>query len=381
MNTTGHLSFILALTLTLSACQPQQAPETSAEPVADTAHRAARWQLAHMNDFSYVRTYQHHTEFERGWIQAAFYIGLTRWAQTTGEEDYWRTLERKSEDRQWRLGPLEWHADDQAIAQVYAALAERSGDLSRLAPARAEFRGILENPPTHSLEFNLGGDSESTCQRRWCWCDALFMAPPGWAAVSRLTGDPAYMDYAHREFQAIVDYLYDTEEHLFYRDSRFFDQRTAQGHKVFWSRGNGWVFAGLPLLLEQLADDDPRRAYYEALFLQMARSLRNLQLDSGFWPSSLLDPGEYPIPESSGTGFMTFGLAWGINQGLLPRDEYLPAALAGWRALQGAVDDEGRLGWVQQVGYAPDQVREDDTQLYGVGALLLAASEMVQLSP
>jgi hypothetical protein len=34
---------------------------------------------------------------------------------------------------------------------------------------------------------------------------------------------------------------------------------------------------------------------------------------------------------------------------------------------------------VQRVGAAPDQVGPDDTQLYGVGAFLLAASEVRKL--
>jgi unsaturated rhamnogalacturonyl hydrolase len=40
------------------------------------------------------------------------------------------------------------------------------------------------------------------------------------------------------------------------------------------------------------------------------------------------------------------------------------------------VQPDGKLGWVQQIGYAPDHVEAGDTQLYGVGAFLLAASEV-----
>ena len=48
----------------------------------------------------------------------------------------------------------------------------------------------------------------------------------------------------------------------------------------------------------------------------------------------------------------------------------------GWNALAVAVQSDGKLGWVQQIGYAPDHVEADNTQLYGVGAFLLAASEV-----
>lgn len=361
---------------TLTTAQTKPA-DSSALPVL--ANKVADWQLAHMDDFSYVRTFQDHTELDRGWIQGAFYVGLIRWAKATDNAIYWRALQQKAEANQWRLGEQEWHADDQVIAQIYAALAERNKDLSLLEPTLTGFKAILNDRATNSLEFVAGGEAEGTCQRRWCWCDALFMAPPAWAATSRLTGDPVYLDYALEEYQATMDYLYDKEEHLFYRDSRFFERRTQNGHKVFWSRGNGWVFGGLPLLLEELPESDPRKAGYKALFVEMAERLIELQQPNGFWPSSLLDAAEFPIPESSGTGFMVFGLAWGINNGLLPAETFMPPTQTGWNALVSAVDESGRLGWVQQVGYSPEQVQEDDTQLYGVGAFLLAAAEMVKL--
>jgi rhamnogalacturonyl hydrolase YesR len=397
MNKLIALGFALLFAMTLNGCQKAdqesepQAIETTTESeaqpqavassaVVELANKAANWQLAHMDDFSYVRTFQGHTEFDRGWIQGAFYVGLTRWAKTTNNSIYWQVLQQKGEAAHWRLGDLVWHADDQVIAQTYAALAERNNDLALLQPSVTEFQIILKDRATNTLEFVAGGEAEGSCQRRWCWCDALFMAPPAWAAMSRLTGDPVYLDYALEEYQATVDYLYDQEEHLFYRDSRFFERRTKNGHKVFWSRGNGWVFAGLPLLLEELPDSDPRKANYQALFIEMAERLITVQQANGFWPSSLLDAEEFSIPESSGTGFMVFGLAWGINNGLLPADKFRAPVQAGWGALVSAVDDSGRLGWVQQVGYSPEQVQQDDTQLYGVGALLLAASEMLKLN-
>jgi rhamnogalacturonyl hydrolase YesR len=111
----------------------------------------------------------------------------------------------------------------------------------------------------------------------------------------------------------------------------------------------------------------------------MAASLVKLQQPNGFWPSSLLDKDEFNVPETSGTGFMTFGLAWGINNGLLSKAEYLPAVNSGWNGLASAVDKSGKLGWVQQVGASPEKILPEDTQLYGVGALLLTASEVSRL--
>lgn len=375
-----YLRLFVALLLgsVLASCSSSPS-QTSTTSVAEIGHSVAQWQLAHMDDFDYIRTFRDHTEDDTGWVQAAFYIGLNRWYETTEKPEYRKALIETAEANDWQLGPLYWHADDQAIAQVYLALNDDT-DKADYTHVRAAFDQIMEVAPDNSLKFERdpSGTAEGTCQWRWCWCDALFMAPPAWAGLSRVTNEPSYREYALDEYWAAYDYLYDQEEHLFYRDSRFFDRQTEHGNKVFWSRGNGWVFAGLPLLLEQLPEQHPDRAKILELYREMAYKFQSIQHPSGYWASSLLDVDHAPLPETSGTAFITFALAWGVNRDLLPESEFMPNIDRAWAALAQAVDEEGKLGWVQQVGNAPDQVLESDTQLYGSGALLLAASELIK---
>lgn len=369
---------LAAVVLTAVACPAVAGDATPAEEARRIGNRVADWQLARMDGFGYVRTFRDQTAQGTGWIQAAFYIGLTRWAGATESRRYRQALLDKARENDWQIGPHDWHADDQAIAQMYLAL-EPDARGAALTHVERAFDRILADPPGVSLEFlpDDSGTSEGTCQRRWCWCDALFMAPPAWAMLSNATGDPAYREYALREYFATKAYLYDEEAHLFYRDSRFFDRRTEFGNKVFWSRGNGWVFAGLPLLLEALPPDHEARGKLLTLYREMASSLKKLQHRDGYWAPSLLDVEHDPLPETSGTAFITFGLAWGINREFLAAAEYREVVERAWSALAAAVDEQGRLGWVQQVGNAPDEVRPTDTQLYGAGALLLAASELL----
>jgi rhamnogalacturonyl hydrolase YesR len=204
------------------------------------------------------------------------------------------------------------------------------------------------------------------------------MSPPAWVSLSRQTGAPRYAAYAMREFWASTDFLYDPLELLFFRDSRFFDRRDDHGRKLFWSRGNGWVFAGIANILEELPADDPNRPRLEKLFREMAAKLRAIQKPDGYWAPSLLAREDSP-PETSGTGFFVYGLAWGVQHGLLDREIYRPSIDKGWRALTRAVANDGRLGWVQQVSDRPDSVTETDTQFYGVGAFLLAAAAIATL--
>lgn len=354
---------------------PVQAGQGSGE-VVEIADRVATWQLNNLDSNDGIRTFQERSKETRGWIRAAFYVGLNRWQATSPKPVFKKALYDMAEGNDWSLGERFWHADDQVIAQVYLEL-----DGADVTPTREAFDSVLALNPQNSLEFVKpeSDQSEGGCQQRWCWCDALFMAPPAWAALSRVTGDEQYSDYAVREYLAAQDYLFDTEEKLFYRDSRFFDQRTGFGNKIFWGRGNGWVFAGLPLLLEQLPPQHDARDGFLETYREMARTFKTIQTDAGLWAPSLLDYEHDPSPETSGSAFVLFGLAWGVNRGLLDADEYLPVIKSSWKALVSAVDEHGKLGWVQQVGNAPDEVRADDSQFYGVGAFLLAASEMKQL--
>ena len=134
-------------------------------------------------------------------------------------------------------------------------------------------------------------------------------------------------------------------------------------------------------LLQTIPEKDRKyRPYYLGLFREMASRIKELQQEDGFWRSSLLDPQTYTTPETSGTGLFVAALAYGVNKGYLPKDEYLPVVEKGWAALVSAVDTEGKLGWVQPVAASPKQNNKKSTQLYGVGAFLCAAAQIYEMS-
>jgi hypothetical protein len=196
----------------------------------------------------------------------------------------------------------------------------------------------------------------------------------GAAGVDRLaaaTGDQRYAEYAHAEFKATSDYLYDRAEHLFYRDSRFFEQRDSNGRKLFWSRGNGWVFAGIARVLERLPAGDPMRPMYEELFKEMAAKLKAVQKADGYWAAIAARVGSITRGIERHR-LLRLWMAWGIKAGLLDRADYEPVVRRGWQRLERAVHSDGMLGSVQQVSDRPEQVAPGDTQFYGVGAFLLA---------
>jgi rhamnogalacturonyl hydrolase YesR len=205
------------------------------------------------------------------------------------------------------------------------------------------------------------------------------MAPPAWIRLYAATGEKTYLDFAVEKWWQTSDFLYDRDEHLYFRDSTYFSKREANGRKVFWSRGNGWVLAGLVRVLQYLPADHPARPRFLQQYREITDKILSCQQPDGLWRSSLLDPANYPLKETSGSGFYCYALAWGVNQGLLDRPRFGPAVLNAWRGLSSCVTDEGRLTHVQPIGADPKKFDETSTEVYGVGAFLLAGSEVYRL--
>ena len=184
----------------------------------------------------------------------------------------------------------------------------------------------------------------------------------------------------HEEYQASYDLLWNEGHDLFFRDSRYFPEKEDNGHPLMWSRGNGWVFGGLAILMPELPSDWEHRLFYVDLYKTMAESVMKLQREDGMWNAGLLGGTDaYPYKETSGTAFFTFGFAWGINNGLLERETYEAIVLKAWEALQGCVTPEGMVAFVQPIGKDPEETYPDKSEVYGVGAFLAACAEVYKM--
>ena len=249
--------------------QTTQPPPFSADLTRTAVRRvmtaAADWQLEHPSAHA-----------PHDWTVAAFYTGMMALSELSDSPKYYDAMKAMGERNQWRPGLRPGHADDYAVIATYARIFQREKDRRMLAPAVALFDFLVTRPYDEPLTWGNGIET-----REWAWCDALFMAPPALAAVSTATGDSRYLALANRLWWKTTDYLYDRTEHLYFRDSRFFDQREPNGRKVFWSRGNGWVFAGIARMLNELPADHPDRARYVTLFREMAEKIVAVQGEDG----------------------------------------------------------------------------------------------------
>jgi len=372
MKNNNSLLLLTCLLTLFSACSAKKASIDQAENqlfnkdyIQSTMLKVTSWQL---------KNPKHNI---KDWTNGAFYAGVFAAWETTKSDEIYNALMDLGEKTQWQPYRRFYHADDVAICQTYLDIYQLEKKSEIIRPTIDTIRRFIDNP------YPVRGKIEII---KWWWCDALFMAPPVMTKLWKATGNPEYLTRNDEYFRQCYDLLYNKKERLFARDLRYVvkedgsGRKEANGQPIFWSRGNGWVMGGLVRLLQDLPADYPQRPFYEKLFKEMAGRIAGLQLEDGLWRASLLDPEAYPGGEVSGSGFNCYALAWGINNKLLDKKEYLPVVKKAWVSLSRCVNEEGRVGWVQPIGGDPQRnFSEDSWEVYGTGAFLLAGSEVIKL--
>ncbi len=318
------------------------------------------------------------------WLVGTFYSSFVAAYNATGDKWYYDQAYKWSKDSKWDVKKI-LNADDLCPAQTYL-------DLYFVNKERSIYKGIDKRLKEYFTRTEiLPGEIHSydkkskpfTGRNIWSWCDALYMAPPVYARMGAATGDERYFEMLHRLYWDTVDFLYSPEDKLFFRNNKSQNEklRTPNNKRVFWGRGNGWVIGGLARVLEYLPKSDAMYNKYLELFQDLSYSVASYQMEDGMWRSCINDPEWYPLKETSGSAFYVYAIAKGVNDGLLPRDYFMPVILKGWSGLLSCVTPEGKLGYSQIVAGSPHEVRPEDNKDYATGAFILAAAEMLKLKP
>jgi rhamnogalacturonyl hydrolase YesR len=317
-----------------------------------------------VGDWQLVRSQEY---FDRIWTWSVLYSGFMAASDSLGDAKYRDAMEAMGKKFDWQLRSHLPDADDQSVGQTYLELYLLKKDPAMIAPTRAELDALLAAPHVSKR----AGKTIS-----WWWCDALFMAPPVWSRMYGATGDRKYIGYLDEEWAKTSELLYDKQEHLYARDADYLTRTEANGKKMFWTRGNGWVMGGIVRTLQYLPKDDPAREKYMSQLKEMAARVAALQGSDGLWRAGMLDQENYSLPEISGSALFTYALAWGINEGVLDRKVYQPVVAKAWAGMLKHVYADGRLGCIQQTGAEPAPFKATASYTYGVGAFLLAGSEI-----
>ena len=337
--------------------------------VIATVKRVADWQLENPA-----------SRDPRHWSLAPLYDGLIDASLVTGEPLYLAAVVREGLHIRFELGSRTYHADGHAAGRAWLRIYQMDpqAGLVRLAPFVEQFDEIVSAPIVQDLSFREKPPLGLRRTDRWTWADALYMSPPTMGLLAAVTGDDRYNQFIDTEFNFAYANLFDSAERLFYRDETYIGLTTPSGQKVFWARGNAWVYAGLALFLSSLRPDYPTRPSYLDLFQQMSTALLAAQQPDGHWYPSLKDPAHVPVGETSSSALFVLGMAWGVRQRLLAPVTYWPAVERGWNAILTHIDENGAVNFVQPFGEAPVNFDPASRETYGTGAVLMAGAEIAR---
>lgn len=361
---------LIALCTLLAACRQQQPQASQVTDIIDRVN--TYWQA------------NHPPQTNAFWDNAAYHTGNMAAYFLTGRQEYYDYSLAWAEHNKWKGArsdnPEEWkysygESDDYVLFGDYQVCFQTYADLYTVAPDSQKIARARQ-----VMEYEMSTPNKDY----WWWADGLYMVMPVMTKLYNITRNPLYLKKLHEYWSYADSLMYDREACLYYRDAKYIypAHKTLNGQKDFWARGDGWVLAALAKVLSDLPKDHAYRAQYVHRFQDMARAIAACQQPEGYWTRSLLDPQHAPGPETSGTAFFTFGLLWGMNNGLLDKATYEPVAQKAWHYLTTvALQPDGRIGYVQPIGEKaiPGQVVDvNSTSNFGVGAFLLAACEMAR---
>ena len=317
-------------------------------------------------------------QIKRPWTRATWYTGVMAMWKATKDPAFLDQAIRYGHDLAWGVGEEQLGGNRLFPIEIWTEIYFAKNDRSMIDPA---IRWLdTPDPLTPAGQKRWYLDSRDPAEGPPVpYIDSTYGAP-ALAMLAKATGDKKYLDILTAFLDDVMGVLQDPETGLFYRDPRFIGRQTKNGKKILWSRGNGWVYAALPRVLDYLPKDHPSREHYLAVYRRMSAELVRRQGSDGLWRANLDDPDEFPDPETSGSGFFCFGLAWGVNHRVLSRREYLPAVAKAWHGLSQSVSPEGKVLWGQLVDDRPHTAARESSHEYVTGTFLLAGSEMYKLA-
>ena len=313
------------------------------------------------------------------WTRGVYYEGLIALYSVKPDPAYLSYAVTWGEFHKWgmRDGVKTRNADNQCCGQTYI-------DLFLIDRTKAE---IIQQIKT-CIDNMLVSDKIDD----WNWIDALQMAMPVFARLGSIFNDNRYFDRMHEMYLYTkqlhgINGLYSQQDHLWWRDKDFVPPyKEPNGQDCYWSRGNGWVLAALVRTMDFLPENSSYGNEYLTTFREMVDALVACQREDGFWNVSLHDPSNFGGKELTGTSLFVYGIAWGINKGILDKGRYLPVVQKAWKGLiEDCVHPNGFLGFVQGTGKEPKDsqpVGYDNVpnfEDFGLGCFLLAGSEMYKL--
>jgi len=212
------------------------------------------------------------------------------------------------------------------------------------------------------------------------WADDFYMSVPFMAQMTRLTGDPRYVNDAAGHVLRASERLFDRRTQLF---THGWNANQPYNPRFYWGRANGWVMMSLVELLDVLPASHPDRAAVLDLLQLHMQGIASLQSPGGLWRNLLDKPDSYE--ESSCTAMFVYGIAHAINEGWISPVSYGSVAQAAWNGLSTRINARGQLlGTCVGTTFASDNVYyyhrpTSQEGVHGIGPAIFAGTEMIRL--
>lgn len=374
---------LLLLTLCWTGCSNSER-EPQKEDVLSAMQRANDYFMNKWSDPGKPIHPSGKKEYESNvWTRACYYEGLMELWKIDPQQRYIDYALDWGKKHDWKLRNAEggWNtrnADNQCAGQTYLFL-------YKLDP---------EKPEAYIANIRASIDSMMVTDKidDWHWIDAVQMAMPIFAEMGNITGDTAYYNraydmYMYTKLKHGDNGLYNPEDSLWWRDADFDPPyKEPNGEDCYWARGNGWIVMAMARMLDMLPAGEPHRKEYETMLAGMCHALKPLQREDGLWNISLHDSGNYGGKEVTGTSMFIYGMAYGVNHGLLAADEFAPVIYKAWNCMaKDCLHPDGFLGYVQGTGKEPKDSQpvtydhEPDFDDFGLGAFLMAGTEIYRM--
>ena len=362
--------------LTLCAITQVMAQNPKQQEILDVVRRTNDYFMHKYSDPT-LDTYVNRVRTSNLWTRAVYYEGLMALYEIDPQQRYADYTDRWADYHKWtaRGSVNDTDADNQCCQQTYIDRYIQSGGKKDLS----------------KVKENLDHQIATGRNNYWTWIDAIQMAMPLYAKYAKLTGERKYLDYAMSSYRWTRDTLaaglFNKKEGLWWRDKDYVPPyKESDGQNCYWSRGNGWVYAALLRVMETLPKNDKVYKELKKDFVLMSKALIKCQREDGFWNVSLVSPVTYGGPEMTGTALFLYGMAWGVNNGILPAKTYDEPMARAWKALASCVHDNGFIGYNQGTGKDPSAGQPvtftsmPDFEDYGTGCFILGALEYYKKS-
>lgn len=258
------------------------------------------------------------------WGEALFTYALLRLDKAMGTSsylNYCKTYLDTHIEKGYRVDQSDTSAPALTAYAVYQLTGEEKYKkiVDRVVNYMKTTQRVLEYMPNH-----LGSSPEGWLYPKSVWVDSVMMYGVFTSWYGTTAKDEEMYDFARRQPTLFAKYLQDPDDKLFYHSYWAKFGCTYPRQKVYWGRGNGWVIAGLPLVLENLHKDSSERAAAIEVFQQTSEALLTYQCKDGFYETVFNKVGK-TYKESSATSLIASGWLQGVAEGYLPEKFKHPA--------------------------------------------------------